>query len=128
MKKQELLKDVRSPASLDEKVLQFAQQQTTTSKTKYFNGFYPALAGSIVAGLFGFYLGNAQQQSAMQSDTVIIHSALQFRGNNAQPKSTIVLSALNQQELQDLAIELTMQKDYTQAQVVLNYLDNIRDD
>lgn len=126
----ELLNKVNSPASLDEKVLQHANLKIAPKK-RAFSKFVTSLAVAYCFGLVSFFTLDYAILPVMTPTThahlEISLKPLTFRSNNAEKIKVVDVATLSHAQRRELAIELLMRDDLTQAQKLLTWMDENQD-
>jgi hypothetical protein len=122
----ECLNKVNSPASLDEKVLQHANLKIAPKK-RTFSKFSTSLAVAYCFGLVSFFTLDYITQPIAKTHLEISLKPLTFRSNNAEKIKVVDVATLSHAQRRDLAIELLMRDDLTQAQKLLTWMDENQD-
>ncbi len=126
----ELLNKVSSPASLDEKVLRHAKYKIAP-KQRSFTKLAISLAVAYCFGLVSFFTLDYAILPVMPSTThthlEVSLKPLTFRSNNAEKTKVVDVATLSHAQRRDLAIELLMRDDLTQAQKLLTWMDENQD-
>jgi hypothetical protein len=122
----ECLNEVRSPASLDEKVFKQAKRKMVPKK-RVFSKFYASIATAYCFGLVSFVTFDYALLPVITPTTnnhlEISLKPLTFRSNNAEKIKVVDVATLSHAQRRDLAIELLMRDDLIQAQKLLTWMD-----
>ena len=122
----ELLNEVNSPASLDEKVLRHAKLKIMPKK-RSLGKLVTSLSAAYCFGVVSFVALDYTTSPVTNTHLEISLKPLTFRSNGTEKIKVINVTALSRAQRRELAIELLMRDDLAQAQKLLTWMEENQD-
>lgn len=116
------MENIKSPASLDETVLQHAHNKVAPSKYS-FTRLATAVTAAYCFGLLSFSALESNKPVITDPHLEISLKPLIFRNSNVEKTKVVDVSTLTNAQRRELTIELLMRDDLDQAQKLLNWMD-----